>query len=89
MILRRTQSFTAERSPRGVRITAAGNVIPKARVVRFVEDWHNYLQGLSEDSFNGACVLDYGIGVFQRCTRSCCRHRPSSPLFPRNKHQKK
>jgi hypothetical protein len=75
MILRRTPSFTAERSPQGVRITASGNVIPKARVVRLVEDWQNYLQGLTDGSFNAACVLDYGIGVFQRCTRSCCRHR--------------
>jgi len=82
MILRRTRFFTAECSPRGVRITAAGNVLPKSRVVRLVADWQNYLEGLSSDSFNGACVLDYGIGVFQRPTRSGSR-RYFSPSIQR------
>jgi hypothetical protein len=67
IVLRQTKGFVATVSPRGVRITAKErSVQPQSRVVRRDEDWDRYLAGLSDASFDGACVVDYGIGVFKR-----------------------
>jgi len=67
VVLRQTRAFIATVRPRGVRITATErNVEAQSRVVRRDEDWDRYLAGLGDASFNGACVVDYGIGVFKR-----------------------
>jgi hypothetical protein len=67
MRLRETKAFIAARSPRGVRLTAKErNVTSRSRVVRLVEDWENYLRGLGDESFNAACVIDFGVGVWTR-----------------------
>ncbi len=66
-VLRSTKNFYAVRSPRGVKIVCkVPGVTPKSRVVRLVQDWENYLEGLSDREFEGACVMDFGIAVFQR-----------------------
>ncbi len=67
MSLRETKAFTAALSPRGVRIIAKEpNVTPRSRVVRLIEDWENYLRGLEDQSFNAACVMDFGVGIWKR-----------------------
>ena len=62
---RETDAFTVEDSPRGIRITTKERgAVPRSRVVP-KREW-GYLSGLSDASFNGACCLDFGVGVFRR-----------------------
>ena len=63
--LRETENFVAERSARGVRITASRcGAHPKSRVVS--ERTFEAMRGMSDQSFDGTAVLDLGIGVFSR-----------------------
>ena len=65
MVLRQTNGFKAERSARGVRITTLERgAFPKSRVLP-LKEWDGYLKGLSDESFNGACVFDFGVGVYR------------------------
>ena len=65
MILRQSKYVRAEESPRGVRLVAKSGT-PRRRVVRRLEDWDNYLAGLPDPTFDMACVLDFGVGVWKR-----------------------
>ena len=67
-MLRQTKWFRATKAKRGVRITAKErNVTPRSRVVS-AKTW-GQLKAMSDSAFDGSCVLDLGIGVFER-TRS-------------------
>lgn len=62
--LRTTANFKAEKSIHGVHLSALDkNVTPKGCIISNY-DWENYLSKLPDRSFDGACILDYGIGVF-------------------------
>ena len=64
-VLRETSNFVATKAVRGVRITAKErNVTPRARVVRLAT-W-DLLKSVSNDEFDGSCVMDLGIGCFKR-----------------------
>ena len=63
--LRETKSFIATRSARGVRIAVKGpRAFPKSRVVK--AGTFDKMRGMSDLEFDGTCVMDLGIGVFDR-----------------------
>jgi len=63
MRLRETANFIAAHSARGVRITAKDRgASPRSRVIR--TETFEAMQSMSDDSFDGTCVMDLGIGVF-------------------------
>ena len=64
--LKRTDNFVATKSARGVRITAIVPGYPRSRVVS-QRTW-DQLTLMSNDSFDGSCVLELGIAIFH--TRS-------------------
>ncbi len=63
--LRETDLFVATPSKKGVKLTAKeAGVTPKSKVIS-KKDW-DYLNTLSDKSFNIAAVWDFGVGVFQK-----------------------
>ena len=65
-ILGETSAFILTRCPRGVRVTAKERgAVPASRVLR-LKEWDNYLSTVSEASLDGACVMDFGVGVFRK-----------------------
>lgn len=64
MKMRETPGFVAEKSARGVRITAKESSRARSRVVS-QRVWEQ-LSVMSDSSFDGSCVLELGIGTFKR-----------------------
>lgn len=65
LILRETDWFIAERSNKGVLISAKDrNARPRSRVVTLAT-WEQ-LEQMGDKEFDGSVVLDLGIGVFQK-----------------------
>ena len=65
MILRETLNFVAQKSKRGVRITVKDKRnMPASRVV--TEATWQILQQMNDASFDGSCVMELGIGTYQR-----------------------
>jgi hypothetical protein len=68
-ILRETTAFKIERSIKGVRVTTKEKgATPKSRILP-LRDWDQYLKDLPDNSFNAACVFDFGVGVFRQSRR--------------------
>lgn len=62
-VLRETAWFRAEKSRRGVRITVkVRGAYPKSRVISDAT-WA-ILARMNDDSLNGSCVLELGIGLY-------------------------
>jgi hypothetical protein len=64
-LLRETPNFVAYSAPGGVRITAKDRrVMPRSRVIS--QGTWEQLARMRDKEFDGSCILDLGIGVFQR-----------------------
>lgn len=64
-ILRETPNYIATKSARGVRITTKDKMAePQSRVVNMAL-W-NQLNHMDDACFDGSCVLEVGIGTFQK-----------------------
>ena len=64
-LLRETPYFVARPAPGGVRITAKDRrVMPRSRVIS--QGTWEQLARMRDKEFDGSCILDLGIGVFQR-----------------------
>jgi hypothetical protein len=64
-ILRETPNVVARAVGSGVRITAKNDRITPRSVTVSLRTWEQ-LARMSDAEFDGSCVLDLGIGTFQR-----------------------
>jgi hypothetical protein len=63
--LRETPGYVVTRAAKGVRITAKEkDVDDRTKVVSF--DTWDALKGMSDQSFDGSCLMELGIGAFRR-----------------------
>ena len=74
ILIRETPGHTAVKCASGVRIMArASGVELKSRVVS-MKTW-KILESMSDKEFDGSCVLELGIGVFQKKGKSVKRFK--------------
>lgn len=65
-ILRETKNFTVFQGKRGVRIVCKDqSVTPRSHTIR-QSKWDDYYRGISDQEFDDSCVMDLGIGVFEK-----------------------
>ena len=64
-IIRETANMRVIESRNTVRVQCKKPFLPRSRVIPKPE-YNDYLARLDDRTFENACVLDYGIGVFQK-----------------------
>lgn len=64
-VVRQTSAFVLTKSEKGFRLKALETgVEPRSRSIEPKDA--DYLRSLGDASFNGASVLDFGVGVFKK-----------------------